>query len=98
MTRGSILCELLCQIACVWRIVVDIEGDAFNTDEHNWVQGYGGHADINNPTSLYFVALYWATMTITTVGYGDVVRVTLWRSVLANLAGCRCSSCCCCGC
>ena len=27
------------QIACIWRIVVDIEGDAFDSEAHSWVQG-----------------------------------------------------------
>ena len=62
------------QFACLWRLVVDLEGDAFDASIPSWMQAYGGHADITDPAALYLVALYWACMTTATVGYGDVVR------------------------
>jgi len=54
-------------MACTWRIVVDIE-DA----EDNWMVAY--QADRMTNVEQYISALYWSVMTITTIGYGDVVR------------------------
>ena len=65
------------QMACLWRVLVDIESDAFNPDQINWVQLYANNANIHDPTSLYFAALEWSMQTMSTIGYGDVVRVVV---------------------
>jgi len=51
--------------ACVWYLTSTI-GDANN----NWVVGYG----IRDASTFdkYSTAFYWATMTLMTIGYGDV--------------------------
>jgi len=45
-----------------------------------------GWDDANiNPESTYIFALYWATMTITTVGYGDVLPQNILEYVLCTV-------------
>ncbi len=47
-----------------------------------WIELVGGAAD-GFARSVYVDALYWTTSTITTVGYGDIVPVTLDQKVYA---------------
>ena len=62
------------QIACLWRIVVDVEGNNEDPNNVSWITAYAAGVDASNPYQVYCLAVYWALMTITTVGYGDVVR------------------------
>ncbi len=41
---------------------------------------YNGGLDVTHKPSVYLVALCWAIMTLTTIGYGDVVLLHLFRS------------------
>lgn len=67
-------------MACAWHMIKVIEDDTTN----NWVIGYLG-ADHGLPhEEVYVVALYWAVMTMSTIGYGDVVAKTTAERVVAT--------------
>jgi hypothetical protein len=72
-------------LACAWGITVGLEADS----PRNWLTAYPwlsliGDVNAGDVTAgdMYVIALYWAWYTITTVGYGDVVRA---RRVLLHL-------------
>jgi hypothetical protein len=64
-------------MACAFRLVAGIEGSG----DKNWILNYFGdekYATYDDPpwATLYLTAYYWAIMTMTTIGYGDVLPVT----------------------
>jgi potassium voltage-gated channel Eag-related subfamily H protein 7 len=69
-------------LACLWHMTVNIEDK-----EVNWVTNYGNPADSDVPLTtaeVYVVALYWAVMTMSTIGYGDVGAVTTAERITAT--------------
>eukprot|EP00898_Chlorokybus_atmophyticus_P006459 jgi/Chlat1/6814/Chrsp51S06501 len=68
-------------MACSFRLIAD-----FETYEDSWIEIYfPKQADVS-AISLYMVSLYWSTMTITTVGYGDVVPQTFAERLFVVLS------------
>ena len=59
-----------------------------------WI-GLGGEVDPKNPVVMtiferYTRAVYWATSTLATVGYGDITAVTvpqMWYSIMVEITG-----------
>lgn len=69
-------------LACLWHMTVNIEDQPVN-----WVTNYGNPADPDVPLTtaeVYVVALYWAVMTMSTIGYGDVGAVTTAERLTAT--------------
>jgi len=67
-------------MACVWQMAKVIEDDT----ENNWELGYLGADHGMGHGEVYIVALYWAVMTMSTIGYGDVVAKTTAERVVAT--------------
>lgn len=68
-------------MACAWHMIKIIEDDTTN----NWVIGYLGSDHDLNTFEIYICALYWAVMTMSTIGYGDVVAKTTSERVVATM-------------
>jgi|EP00505_MAST-04D_sp_SCG-Rhode-Island_P002951 potassium voltage-gated channel Eag-related subfamily H protein 7 len=76
MIKFLISVIIICHwLACFWRMIPDLELHVDETGNAvNWLLGYG--CDSGTPAQQYLVALYFSTMTLTTIGYGDVGTTT----------------------
>ena len=80
--------------ACLWSFVAESQ-----TPNLSWIDKYSMNSQSeldlsgDNVSSLfdrYVLCLYWATMTITSIGYGDVTPLTqaeYWICTFAMLVG-----------
>eukprot|EP01029_Cantina_marsupialis_P007032 TRINITY_DN1775_c0_g1_i1.p1 TRINITY_DN1775_c0_g1~~TRINITY_DN1775_c0_g1_i1.p1 ORF type:complete len:879 (+),score=198.96 TRINITY_DN1775_c0_g1_i1:366-3002(+) len=79
-----VLCFAAHWVACLWGLMVSFQGDDSEPvmQSDNWVASYG----LVNPDDIldvYFAALYWSVMTLTTIGFGDIVAVTTLERLMA---------------
>jgi hypothetical protein len=74
-----------------WLAVLWYMGSTLFSDEWlNWATHYGMYGDESDHWSHYTTSIYWAFMTLTTIGYGDVVPVSdgeRWVAVFAMAVG-----------
>ena len=81
-------------MACAFGIVADLEDadynwmyyTAFNKYTENGLLTEGmDPRGVVSDTDIYFAAFYWSSMTMTTIGYGDVVPSTLIERIFCSI-------------
>jgi Ion channel len=75
-------------MACLWHLVTVLEVIVDPNIDLNWVTLYNRHAGrhLGAPSELYVASLYWACVTMATIGYGDVVPATHIERIYVILA------------
>jgi len=64
--------------ACIWYITSGSEGNNYS----GWV---GTDASLDNTVDLYIASWYFAVMTMSTIGYGDITATTALERIAASL-------------
>mmetsp|Transcript_32005 Transcript_32005/g.73059 ORF Transcript_32005/g.73059 Transcript_32005/m.73059 type:complete len:789 (+) Transcript_32005:114-2480(+) len=70
-------------IACIWGLIAnETEGS-----QESWLDHCTPIADEapSTPLEVYFTALYWSSITVTSVGYGDVIPVNFLERVVCTV-------------
>jgi voltage-gated potassium channel Kch len=71
-------------LSCLWMLVPKLEAG-----EENWVTKYYGVSKddpiFEQKGELYLTSMYWAMMTLTTIGYGDVTASTPGEMLLSTI-------------
>ena len=83
---GIILIVMAHWIACMWYMSATL----FNEEWLNWATNYGMYGGSNDHWKHYTTSIYWALMTLTTIGYGDVVPTNdfeRWVAIFAMAIG-----------
>ena len=82
-------------MACAWGLVADLEDSdynwlkytAFNTFHETGKLEIGQDpVGVVSTTDIYIAAFYWSSMTMTTIGYGDIVPSTLVERIFVSFA------------
>ena len=77
-------------VACMFRLIPDLVAPASDEEAKNWMTETmnldGVAIKESSLSSQYITAVYWSTMTLTTVGYGDVPLPTDAERLFATLA------------
>merc|ERR1740130_1347002 len=71
-------------MACLWGFA----GNSGKDNPDNWKRVYG--IQDANAFTQYVTCLYWSTMTLSTIGYGDVVATFVGASLYAYIVGAVC--------
>ena len=82
-------------MACSWGILADLEDAEFNwmyyttfntyLESGQLVEGQDPRGVVS-PMEIYVAAFYWSSMTMTTIGYGDIVPSTWLERVFASMS------------
>ena len=76
---GFLLCIAAHMLGCLFTAMAGAEPDI------NWLVNYDPAAPDRDNWSRYVIALYWASVSLTTMGYGDIVPVTHTERLFAIL-------------